>query len=228
MLLPLRAALYDHSWYLSLMLLAGTGARRLFGRVRTARGYGAGMHHDYQASHPVAIFRPRMMPSCSANVCDPGQHPSCAKRLLHAYSCWHASAMRTAALFLSRRLMLGRREFGAGGGSPPMHYPRNLPTALSALPALRELELAGVHCLSSAPELELPAAPRPLFANLTSLSVSYEPYETESEPESDSDSAATALYLWLRWALPAAPQLRKLSVSGGGTEGPSCRSSVAA
>ena len=109
-----------------------------------------------------------------------------------------------------------------------MYYPRNLPTALSALPALRELELAGVQALSAAPELELPAAPRPLFSNLTSLSMSYETYDTESKPESDPDSAATALYLWLRWALPAAPQLRKLSVSGGGTGGTSYLSSVAA
>ena len=109
-------------------------------------------------------------------------------------------------LCLLRRLVLGRR-LQCCGAQLPIPYPTDLPTALAAMPALRELELHGVDCLSSAPEQELPAAPQPAFSNLTSLSMSY---------ETDSGSAATALYLWLCWALPTAPQLRKLSVSSAG------------
>ena len=92
-------------------------------------------------------------------------------------------------------------------------YPTNLPTGLAAMPALCELELHEVDCLSSAPVRELLAAPQSVFSSLTSLSMSL---------VTESHSAATALYLWLRWALPAAMQLRKLSVDGGGgcIEGP--------
>ncbi len=105
---------------------------------------------------------------------------------------------------LPRRLFLGRRDELEDGG-PPAYYPKQLPATLSAMPALAELELVGPSFLSAAPEQELAAAQQPAFACLTSLNMS---------SEGDSSSEATALYLWLRWALPAAPQLRKLSVSG--------------
>jgi len=85
--------------------------------------------------------------------------------------------------------------------------PSNVLTALSAMPALAELELVGLDLMSSAPQQELAAAPQPVFARLTSLHMSH---------QGDSSLEATALYLWLQWALPAAPQLRKLSVRGSG------------
>ena len=77
--------------------------------------------------------------------------------------------------------------------------------ALSAMPVLRELELHGVDYMSSAPARELAAASQPAFASLTMLAMSYDSW---------SHSAIDALQLWLQWALPAATQLRKLSVSG--------------
>ncbi len=73
------------------------------------------------------------------------------------------------------------------------------------MPALTELELLGVEFMSAAPEQELAAASQPAFSRLTALTVSC---------EADFGAEAAALYLWLRWLLPAAPQLRKLSVSG--------------
>ena len=119
-----------------------------------------------------------------------------------AVSAWYADAR----CLLLRRLVLGRRRrLAEEDDDPPAYRPRRVPKALSAMPALIELELVGPSFLSAAPERELAAAPQPAFARLTSLSMSY---------ERDSRSEATALYLWLRWAMPAAPQLRKLSVSG--------------
>ncbi len=111
------------------------------------------------------------------------------------------------------RLVLGRQR-PCHDTKPPKYYPRDLPTALSLMPALRELELHEVDCLGSAPGRELLADPRPVLSSLTSLSMSC---------ETKSRAAATALYLWLRWALPAATQLRKLSVrgQGGAAEGTS-------
>jgi len=58
---------------------------------------------------------------------------------------------------------------------------------------------------SSAPEQELAAAPWPALSRLTSLSMS---------AKGNLESSTEARYLWLRWALPAAPQLRKLPVGG--------------
>lgn len=87
----------------------------------------------------------------------------------------------------------------------PTYYASGVPAALSAMPALRDLELLGVECASSAPEQELAAAPWPALSRLTSLSMS---------AKGNLESSTEARYLWLRWALPAAPQLRKLSVGG--------------
>ena len=71
------------------------------------------------------------------------------------------------------------------------------------MPALRELELLGVERASSAPEEELAAAPRPALSRLTSLSMS---------AKGNRPSSAKAFNQWLRWALRAATQLRKLSI----------------
>ena len=75
------------------------------------------------------------------------------------------------------------------------------------MPALRELELHGLERMSSDAERDLFVAPQPALTSLTSLSVSC---------ETKSHDAARALYLWLRWMVPAAPQLRKLTVYGSG------------
>jgi len=123
----------------------------------------------------------------------------------------NASKLQNLLMLLPRRLVLERRR-PCDDTEPPRYYPRRLPRALAAMPALRELELNGVDCLSAAPEQELSAAARPALSALTSLSVSI---------EADSRFAATALYLWLRWALPAAVQLRKLSVMAPSARDPS-------
>ena len=125
-----------------------------------------------------------------------------------------------SATSAASRLVLGRRRHVAEeDDDPPEYRPRRVPQALAAMPALIELELVGPSFLSAAPEQELAAAPQPAFARLTSLNMSY---------ERDSSEEATALYLWLRWALLAAPQLRKLSVSGiQGTSAGGVRSSAA-
>ena len=109
-------------------------------------------------------------------------------------------------MLLPRRLFLGRRR-PFDDAEAPSYLPRHLPKAISTMPALRKLELDGVDCLSAAPEQDLSAAPQPALHSLTLLSMLCEML---------SRSNAIALYLWLRWALPAATQLRKLSVTGEG------------
>jgi len=100
--------------------------------------------------------------------------------------------------------VLARQRGGEHG--KPLRYPSNLPTALSMMTALRELELLAVDYMSAAPEQELSAAPQPGFSQLTSLRMS-------CDGRSFIAYGGTALWLWLGWMLPAAPLLCKLSVS---------------
>jgi len=60
--------------------------------------------------------------------------------------------------------------------------------------------------MSAAPGQDLSLAPQPAFPHLTSLKMSHGGALLPSAP-------TPALYLWLSWALPAATQLRKLSIS---------------
>ena len=89
----------------------------------------------------------------------------------------------------------------------PVCHLRNLPAALTAMPALRELELHGVSYMSADHEQELSVATAAGIAT---------PYVALScDERSLSEEPAPVLYMWLAWALPAATQLRKLSVSCG-------------
>lgn len=90
-------------------------------------------------------------------------------------------------------------------GRPVCHL-RNLPADLTAMPALAELELHGVSYMSPTHERELCSARHLAFARLTSLVMSCNERSLTAQP-------VPALYLWLTWALPAATQLRKLSIS---------------
>lgn len=98
-------------------------------------------------------------------------------------------------------MLLRRRKCG-----PAVCRLTDLPATLSSMPALRALELHGVSYLSSDHTRELSAARRPAFARLTSLALSCDERSLAAQP-------APALHQWLAWALPAATQLRKLSLS---------------
>ena len=85
-------------------------------------------------------------------------------------------------------------------------YPKALPAALAAMPALLELEFHGIGFMSEALERELSAAPQPAFAGLTSLTL-------YGDEDAVCSKRGPALYLWLGWVLPAATQLRRLCLS---------------
>ncbi len=90
----------------------------------------------------------------------------------------------------------------------PSYYPRGLPAARSAMPALRELELLRVDQMSAAHKQELAAAPRPTSSGLTALSMSCD------QRSSLACDPSHVVHAWLSWVTSAATQLRTLSLRG--------------
>lgn len=135
----------------------------------------------------------------------------CAHHTLHAVRVLPQQPAIHTLSSLSRRLVLSQ-ESGHSGGGRPAFYPQKLPRALAAMPALLELELHGVGCMSEALTHELSIAPQPSFTGLTSLTLADDEVAVFTGP-------APALCSWLRWVLPAATQLRKLCVSSNHSAG---------